>query len=74
MVDVATIDDIVDRADGRDFQPQAIAVKPDDAGDDGWVTDEGGDEKDEDERDRQEKDDDNDNNKVAKVPFRRSMG
>ena len=38
MADVATIDDIVDRAHGRAFQLQAIAVQQKDADDDGWVT------------------------------------
>ena len=73
MADIATIDDIVDRADGRAFQLQAIAVQQKDADDDGWVTDEDENEKDEDERDREEKDDD-DGEKVAQVSFRRSMG
>ena len=71
------IDDIVDRSDGSAFEPEAIAVQPDDADDDGWVTDEEGDEKDEDERDEDERDggedgeekDDDVDDKVAKVPF-----
>ena len=46
--DVATIDNIVDRVDCSAFEPQAIAVQPDDSDDDGWMTDEDGDEEDKD--------------------------